>query len=570
MRKLGKAALFAVAALAAVAAVGFYVVRSLRQPPESRIFLNGTVLTMDAHDSIAQAVALARDRIVAVGTNEEVQRLVAKGSIVVDLHGQTMLPGFIDAHGHFPGSGLAAIAVDLNSPPIGAIKDIPAAIAALQAKARATRRGRWVVGYGYDDMALAEGRHFTRADLDRVSVDHPVYAWHISGHTAVVNSVALKLLGITATTPDPPGGVIHKDPATHEPTGRLEETAHHAAMKQTLALSFLEGVKAARYATAEYAAAGVTTAQVGLADEKMFTAVSRLSTLGLISQRLIVWPDAALGERIVAGALDPGDFNSDGFHVGAVKLVADGSIYIYTAYLSEPYTTPYRGDAGYRAYPTHSRDELTKLVSKFHTAGLQVAIHGNGDAAIDDIIVAIAAAQQASPRPDARHLIVHAQTARLDQLDAMKALGISPTYHNPHVFYFADRHWDVFLGPGRTARISPLKSTLDRGVRFSIHTDTPVLPISPLMAVWCAVQRRSAAGRLIGPAERIAPMAALRAVTIDAAWQVFQEDNRGSIEKGKYADLVILSDNPVAHPDAIREMKVLETITGGRTIYAMR
>lgn len=567
VRRLVRVSLLALGTAVVLCGVALLSVWLLRRPPASRIFVNGVVRTLDARDTVGQGIALARDRIVAVGSDEDVLRHAGRGSIVVDLEGKTVLPGFIEAHGHFPASGLSAIGVNLASPPIGRIGSIAEAIPALRAKADLLQAGEWVIGYGYDDMRLAERRHFSRDDLSRVSRDHPVFVWHVSGHTAVVNDVALARLGIGRDTPNPPGGDIHKDPVTVEPTGRLDETALNEARGQALAFSAWNGLRTTREAVTEYAAVGVTTAQAGLADEKMFRSLYWLSRLGVVPLRIVVWPDAALADRLVRGELRREDFESDTFKIGAVKLIADGSIYIYTAYLTEPYATPYQGDAEYRAYPTHERPALAGLVRRFHEAGLQIAIHANGDAAIDDVLAALDQTQEAHARDDARHVIVHAQMTRPDQLDAMARLGVSPTFHNPHTFFFADRHWEVFLGPERTAKISPLASARARGVRFSLHNDAPVMPIDPLMAVWCAVHRRSAAGREIGPAERISTVAALRGVTIDAAWQAFEEDSRGSLEPGKLADLVILSGDPVAAPDRIREIQVMETIVGGRTVH---
>jgi predicted amidohydrolase YtcJ len=187
--------------------------------------------------------------------------------------------------------------------------------------------------------------------------------------------------------------------------------------------------------------------------------------------------------------------------------------------------------------------------------------------ATDDIIYAIDLAQKDYPRDDHRHIIVHCQTARYDQLDAMKRLGITPSFFSAHAYYWGDRHYNIFLGPERACRQNPAKTALEKGIRYTIHLDTPVTPINPLLLVWSAVNRISTGGNIIGEDERISALQALRATTIDAAWQIFQEGNRGSVEAGKYADLVVLSDNPLEKPDAIKDIKVLETIVGGRTIY---
>jgi predicted amidohydrolase YtcJ len=214
-----------------------------------------------------------------------------------------------------------------------------------------------------------------------------------------------------------------------------------------------------------------------------------------------------------------------------------------------------------------SREKLAIQVRNAHKAGLQVAIHCNGDAAIDDALFAFELAQGDFPRSDPRHVLVHCQMAREDQLDRMKRLGVSPSFFSLHTYYWGDRHTAIFMGPDRAARMSPAKSAIDRNMRFTIHTDTPVVPMNPLLLVWAAVNRISTSGQAIGAHQRITPLQALRAITINSAWQAFQEDTLGSIEPGKCADFVILSHNPLTQPMAIKDIRVLETIVAGETIY---
>jgi len=209
------------------------------------------------------------------------------------------------------------------------------------------------------------------------------------------------------------------------------------------------------------------------------------------------------------------------------------------------------------------------MVKKYHSAGYQIAIHGNGDAAIDDILHAYRVAQQEFSRSDARHRIEHCQTPRDDQLDLMKQLGITPSFFVGHVFYWGDRHRDIFLGPDRAARISPLASALDRGIRFTIHNDTPVTPVDPLLLIWCSINRLTKDGQILGPEQRINAFEALRTVTSDAAWQNFEEQSKGTIEEGKLADFVVLQENPLAvDATRLKDIVVLETIVGGETVFA--
>ena len=537
-------------------------------PPASQVFLGGAILTMDPNHPIAEAVAIERDRIVAVGSRADVESYVRAGTQVHDLHGQILLPGFIDAHGHFPGSGLAVVGVDLNSRPIGNTRTIGDVMAALKAKAAETKPGEWIFGFGYDDTLLTEMRHPTRDELDAASSDHPIFLMHISGHMGVANSLALEEAGIAEDTPDPNGGVIVKDPNTGRLTGLLEENAATPVQLMAMGYSAWDFIAMVKDAADEYARVGVTTAQSGAVTLQLAKGLLMASRLGLIPFRLELWPIFdELGLQLLDGSVDPESLSNDRVRIGAIKIIADGSIQGFTGYLSEPYHVPFKGDPNYRGYPRVSREDLVDIVRKYHEADYPLAIHGNGDASIDDIIYAVGEAQRLHPRADARTIVIHSQMARLDQLDDMKRLGMTPSFFAAHTYYWGDRHWSTFMGPERAARMSPTKSALDRGLRFSVHLDTPVTPMLPLLAVWSAVHRISTGGRVIGEAERIDPMQALRAVTIDAAWQIFREDELGSIEVGKLADLVVLDGNPLERPDAIRDLAVVQTVVGGVTIY---
>jgi predicted amidohydrolase YtcJ len=561
-----------IVAVAAALIVGFGVlVRIATRPPEppaQQLFINGNVMTMDANNRIVEALAVRADRIEAVGSTDEIMALAEEGAEVVDLAGRTLLPGFIDAHGHFPGSGQKVIAADLGSPPVGTVTTMAELLAALRQRAEQIPPGDWVSGFNYDDTLLAEQRHPTRAELDAVSSDHPVVATHVSGHLLVANSLALAAVAIDAATPDPEGGVIGRIPGSDEPNGLLEETARLGIMTQQQDIGVMDGYRMFKAAAIEYAARGVTTAQSGWVSKKIATGLSLFSRLGVVPQRLVVFPaESEFGDSLLDGSYDPGDYNTDRLAMAAVKLVADGSIQGYTGYLSQPYHTPYHGDASYRGYPAIPRDKLFAQVSALHKAGYQLAIHGNGDAAIEDILDAFEAAQKEHPVADPRMILVHAQMAREDQVARMKALGVTPSFFSAHTWYWGDRHRDIFIGPERAALISPAKWAQDQGLRFSSHLDTPVTPMLPLQAVWSQVNRITHGKDVLGPGQRIGVMDALRAVTIDAAWQVFQEGEIGSLEPGKYADLVVLSGNPLDDPMDMRELEVEQTIIGGATVY---
>jgi len=552
-----------------VVAVTLAIAAAIRvpPPPESQAFVNANVLTMDRQNPAAKAVYVEGDRIVAVGTREEIDARLHDDTQVHDLGGRTLIPGFIDAHGHFPGSGFAVVGVDLASPPVGPITSIEQTIDALRKRAEETPAGELIFGFQYDDTLVAEKRHPTRHDLDRATTEHPIIAMHVSGHLATANSKGLELLGFDRETPNPDGGVIRRE-ADGTPNGVLEEAAASMASQLGMDFSVAQFVAMIDHASAEYASMGVTTAQSGLSPRVVIDGLWLASRLGRVPLRLEVWTDAELGRQWARGDFDAASYESELFRVGAVKIVHDGSIQGYTGYLGEPYHVPFEGDESYRGYPIMKREELTTLVKELHAKDLQMAIHGNGDAAIDDIIFALDAAQQEHHRDDPRTIVIHAQMARDDQLDRMLEVGLTPSFFVAHTYYWGDRHRDIFMGPERADRMSPLASSLTKGLRFSIHLDTPVVPIDPMLLVWTAVNRRSTSGDIIGPAERIGVMNAMRAVTIDAAWQIGREAELGSLEAGKLADLVVLAENPLeVAPDALRDIAVVRTVVGGRTIY---
>ncbi|NNL66992.1 MAG: amidohydrolase [Myxococcales bacterium] len=535
--------------------------------PDRTVYVGGPILTVDASDRVVEALGVEGDRIGAVGSAAEVRAWAGESARIVDLAGRTVVPGFIDAHGHFPGEGVWDVVVDLRSPPISDVADIHGLVQRLGERADATPEGEWIVGMGYDDTLLIEGRHPTRRDLDRASTRHPVAILHVSGHLAVLNTAALKEVGIDKDTPDPEGGVIRRN-ARGRPNGVLEEEAMHPIEKRVLSPAPLDSLRIVRSASERYLAAGVTTAQNGYAPKFQIQAFAWLGRLRLLPLRLVMWPDPEVADAVLAGELALPTPDPDRVRMGAIKIVADGSIQGYTGYLSEPYHVPPGDDPGYRGYPRVSREELIEQVARYHAAGMQVAVHGNGDASIDDILDAFEEAQRRHPREDARPVVIHAQMARPDQLERMAALGVIPSFFSLHTFYWGDRHRTIFMGEERASRMSPAASADALGLRFTIHCDAPVVPMEPLRLIGAAVGRHTRSGVVVGPEERIPVMRALRAVTLDAARQHFEEDRKGSLEVGKLADLVILSDDPRAvDPTEIAGIRVLETVVGGESAF---
>ena len=561
--------LLSLVALIVVASLYISTLVSAPVAPSHQVFIGGEVLTMDPDSKIAEAVSVRDGVIDRVGSTVEILALVTEDTDVVDLSGRTLVPGFVDAHGHFPGSGQTAFTVDLNSPPIGDTESIPELLDKLRAFGEKRTDG-WLIGSNYDDTLLAEKRHPTRNDLDLVSATRPIAVVHVSGHLMVVNSAALAELHIDETTPDPEGGHIVRDLSSADqrrPNGILEETATHHARDKTLDLSVSDAWQMTKLATAEYLQYGVTTASAGGMPTAIASLLGPMSNYNQRPLRVALFPFFdEVGAGLLAGEITLDDFASGRVRVPRVKIIADGSIQGFTGYLSQPYHRSHKGDADYRGYPAVPRDALFEQVAGLYRQRIQVAIHGNGDASIEDALDAIEAAAAKYPWPEARPLIIHAQMTRKDQIARMAALGVTPSFFSAHTFFWGDRHAGIFMGPERAANMSPAKWAQEAGVRFSSHMDTPVTPMRPLQAVWSPVERKTKTGVVLGPDQRIDRMTALRAVTIDAAWQVFMDDQVGSIEPGKLADLVVLSGSPLTAPD-LRDLLVDMTVIEGVTHF---
>ncbi len=537
-------------------------------PTPGKLLTNATILTLDDANSMYEALAIRGDRVLALGTDAEMRALAGPDAEIVDLGGATVVPGLYAAHCHYHGSGLSMLfSVDLNSPPMGSMRNIDDLVGALRARADQTPEGHWIRGRGYDDTLLAEMRHPTREDLDRISTRHPILIRHTSGHLAVANSPALEIAGVNRNTPDPAGGVIRRD-SSGEPDGVFEECG--SLVEEHIPEFGDQDLSAALVAFGEACArAGVTTAVSAGSTSQAVKMMKTLAGENSLLQRVVAMTNSTMACEMSAAERNALPSSTGGMlSAGAVKLFHDGSIQGYTGYLSKPYHVPFRGDAAYRGYPTKTQSELNTLVLEHHAAGRQLAVHANGDAAIDDVLDAYEAAQKTRSRPDARHRIEHCQMAREDQLDRMAELGVSPSFFIGHVYYWGDRHRDIFMGPERAARISPLRSALAHGLRFTLHEDTPVTPVSPIFSMWAAVNRLTSSGKELGTEQRLTPLEALRASTIDAAWQNFEEDNKGSIEPGKLADFTVLAENPLEmDPEKIRDIRVLRTVVGGKTAW---
>lgn len=524
--------------------------------------VNARLITMDAQNTVAEAMLIVNGKISLIGDADKITAALNPGTKLLDLGGRSVLPGFVDAHSHFPSSGLRSISIDLSPPPIGNVATIDVLLAAVSQAVSQSDEDDWLLGLNYDNTALAGGVHPTRAQLDSVAPDHAVFLWHNSGHMGVANSVGLARLGLSDQSLAPFGGAYGRDINTGKLNGLLQEKAAPPLADIVSQYSLAKQFSVVTTARDEYLSAGVTTVQNGYAGKNIMRALRWLQRFGVIPQRIVAWP--AHEKKAVTPMTD---LSVNGkpefkFTVGAVKILVDGSPQGMTAFLSEPYFDTREHAENYRGFALVNQHSLSELVTRYHVAGHQLALHGNGDAAIDLIIEAVAQAQQTQPRPDARHIVVHAQVLREDQVQRLAELSITPSFFTTHTYYWGDWHRQQTLGPKRAANISPAQWAKQAGLRFTLHSDAPVTPINPFQLLWSAVNRQTSTDFLLGPEQRIDMHSALRAITIDAAWQNHVEDSIGSLESGKMADFVVLSDDPYSVED-IRSIEVLSTYIGG-------
>lgn len=540
-----------------------------------KLFFNGDIITVNDNQPKAEAVLVEDGIIKAVGTNDELLAQADADTEKIDLTGHCMIPGLIDGHSHIT---FSAMFPRFDAPPIGHIDSIDKLVdeAIAYLKENPVIGDEWLVGMGYDNVAFPDHKHPTVQDMDRISTEVPIVMMHSSGHVGVCNSKVFEVLGITKDTPNPDGGIYRKDPVTGELTGVAEEYALTDCILAKMTMPTPESMAAAVIRSHNmYLEYGVTTAQDGTHDPNTLPLIRNLNKQGLIHVDVCGYAKLdSPGREYMVGRKTATQEYEDGVRVVGVKMFLDGSPQAKTAWLSEPYFQVPKGEADdYRGYPVYpSDDKVCNFFKDCLTNGWQVIAHANGDQAIEQFIVQYERAQKETGIfDDFRPVIIHCQTVREDQLDRMQALGIMPSYFADHVLFYGDYHIDSSLGEERARRISPLASTVKRGMKFTMHQDTPVAPPDMILSIHNAVNRKTASGRDIGPEFAIDAMEALRACTIYGAYQYFEEDVKGSIEVGKIADFAVLDRNFLeVAADTIRDTKVLQTIKNGEVVYVAK
>ena len=532
------------------------------------LYHGGDILTM-AGDSPQYAEALVEQegRIVFVGSYEEAAKQFTSSS-QVDLQDRTLLPGFVDGHSHFSFAINAVNQANLASPPVGEVRDFKTLIDALSRfrDERGISAGDWIVGWGYDPTGLDEQAHITKIELDNAFPDHPVMLIHVSGHGAVLNSMALDWAGIDASTETPEGGVIARLDGSDEPAGLLMETAYLPVFSNLPKPSEDEMLELLDEAQQIYASAGFTHAQDGAAHVYEYELLQKAADAGLLYIDIASLAIFTEMDEWFSGSFEFGQYHNH-LKLQGVKIAQDGSPQGKTAYMTQPYITGGPdGEQEWYGEPTMPYEEFRQVFEQAASKSLPVFVHVNGDAAIDDLIRAVETAGL-SASDDHRTVAIHSQFQRPDHLERYRELGITPSYFVSHVFFWGGEHI-ANQGIERASFISPLAAAGEAGIVYSTHTDFNVTPMDVRYVLHAATTRLMRDGQVLGEDQKVSTYTALKSVTSGAAYQVFEENRKGSLQPGFLADFVILDRNPLKiEPDALLDLNVVATIKEGRTIF---
>jgi predicted amidohydrolase YtcJ len=538
-----------------------------------QIWHGGSIITMEDSGMRAEAIAERHGKIVAVGSLDEVMKYKGSNTKLHDLTGKTLLPGFVDAHGHMFGGGIQALSANLLAAPDGVVSDIPSLKKALRdwikANSIAVNKAKLIVGFGYDNASLAEKRHPTRNDLDEISRELPIVVIHQSGHLAAVNSKALELAMIDAHSKNPSGGVIQRFPGTKQPNGVLEETAAFPVILTLLKRTGKEGAKAfARAGATLWARYGYTTADEGRSIPAIANILKEVADEGGFQIDVATYPDVLVDKGFILSNIS--NTYKNRFRVAGAKLTIDGSPQGFTAWRDRPYHDPVGNyPKGYSGYAAANEEQIQEAVDWAYANDIQLLTHANGEAASDSLINAMKSSQAKYPAKDRRMTLIHGQLLREDQLDSYKKLGTYLSLFPMHTFYWGDWHSEHTVGPQAAQNISPTGWALKRGMIFSSHHDAPVAFPDSMRVLDATVTRRArGSGKIIGSEHCLTVITALKAMTIWPAMQHFEEQQKGSLALGKLADFVILSADPTAiDRDTIDSIKVKETIKEGKSIF---
>lgn len=535
-----------------------------------KLYFNGTIITVNENQPTVEAVLIENGKIIKVGSKDEVLELKDSETELVDLEGKTMLPGFIDSHSHITAVAQTLMIVNLSE---ANSKEEFISMLKEYVKNNSPKAGEWVIGFGYDNTKFENEEHPTKFDLDTVTTEVPIFVSHASGHISTTNSKALEALGYVGTDYEvPEGGVVRTVEGSNEPNGVLEENACLAPEKRKIipAPSIETLLKCIKKAQEIYSSYGLTTAQDAGVDENLHQLLSLVAQKNELIMDVVGQAVQHVTLKLLKNEGTPKREYVNHYKLLGGKTWLDGSPQGKTAWLTKPYYEVPEGESkDYCGYGTQEDKEVTDYFKSLIENNIQVNVHCNGDAAADQFIRCYKKAlEETGSQTDLRPVMVHAQTVREDQLDAMKELGIIPTFFLDHIWFWGDYHYDSVFGPERANRLSPAKSALRRNMNFTLHQDSPVKMPNQILALHNAVNRQTQSGRILGEDQRLTVMEAIKALTLNAAYQYFEEETKGSIEEGKLADFVILDRNPLeVDSSKLKEINVLETIKEGNTIY---
>lgn len=524
------------------------------------IYFNGDIITMDEENPTVQAVLVQEDGILFAGDLDKALELAEENCEKIDLEGRTLMPAFIDPHSHF-----IACANSLLQCQLAECKSIDEICSKMKdfAETENILKGDWIRATGYDQNSLKEGRAPDRFELDKIFPDNPVVLQHASGHVGSFNSYALKELGVNRDTPCPDGGVMEKT-SDGDLTGYMEENAFLDLLKKVPMPDINDILKAVKKAQNMYLSYGIATAQEGMFMDEMAPLYKAVLNENMLKLDIVAYISPQNSKKITEEFKEHIGKYKDNFKIGGDKIFLDGSPQGRTAWMR----TAYKGkDENYCGYGTLTDEQVYKLIKGAADKDCQLLAHCNGDRAAQQYISVMEKFEQETGKKLKRPVMIHAQLLGLDQVEKLKNLDMIASFFVAHVYYWGDVHIKNF-GFERASCISPANKALQEGVMFTFHQDTPVIEPDMLKTVWCAVNRITKDGIVLGNDMAVDVYSALKAVTINGAYQYFEEDVKGSLKKGKKADMIILSQNPLKTDKMdIRNIKVLKTIKNGSVVF---